>query len=328
MRNSFPYLLLVPAVFCTLSAYGDGTTAQAEDGLFSRVPIESVFAPAGAPTGAAGTSQAPAPPPASLSPAPQASGPKGSSALLEIVRRAGFEPSAISEDTVALKVKQDPSEFQLLITAQKDRSQLHLTMLLGVLNDATQASSARLLQLMDANREHAPAYFAYNAPQKRTELHRIVDIDGGSIDQLRDAINQLAATAKQTESLWNFAFASAPVAPPTKSGPSNSTTGTPPAPSATQTPSLVGKWSAARSQKEAFAMLLKTDGSFVLVHIKDGKQTRSKGTFTLQGQLLTLSASDGGKLVGTVSNTTDKEFHFQPQSAGKSSASLTFKRAS
>jgi hypothetical protein len=98
-----------------------------------------------------------------------------------------------------------------------------------------------------------------------------------------------------------------------------------PAPAAAAaTPSLIGKWSAARSDKEAFAMALNADSSFVLVHVKDGKQTRSTGKFTLSGSQLVLTITAGSKLTASISGATANSFDFTPASGIK----LSFKKAS
>ena len=73
-------------------------------------------------------------------------------------------------------------------------------------------------------------------------------------------------------------------------------------------------------------MQLNTDGSFVLVFVKDGKQSKSSGKFTLGGNQLVLTTSDGGKFTGQVGNQTAKSFEFTP--VGGKASKLTFQRAS
>jgi len=60
--------------------------------------------------------------------------------------------------------------------------------------------------------------------------------------------------------------------------------------------------------------------------VKDGKQSKSTGKFTLTGSQLTLTTSDGGKFGGTVSNLTVKSFDFTPPSGA--TGKLTFQKAS
>ena len=78
-----------------------------------------------------------------------------------------------------------------------------------------------------------------------------------------------------------------------------------------------------RPLAEAFAIQLNANSTFVLVYVKDGKQTRSTGQFTLAGSTLTLSGSDGVKFNGTIGGVTAKTFEFTPPSGIK----LTFQKA-
>ena len=87
---------------------------------------------------------------------------------------------------------------------------------------------------------------------------------------------------------------------------------------------LVGRWSAARSKQEAFALLLSRDGAFVLVYVRGGKQIRSTGKFTLSGQSLVLRTKSL-TLSGAFRRLSDKQFQFQPKN---SASPLTFNRAS
>jgi uncharacterized protein (TIGR03066 family) len=153
-------------------------------------------------------------------------------------------------------------------------------------------------------------------------------------ESLRDELSKMAAIAESTANLWEVNAAGAAPAPavtaPAISAPSNqpvvnNQTAPAQAPSAGAS-NFVGKWSAARSASEAFAMQLNNDGSFVLVFVKDGKQSKSSGKFTLGGNQLVLTTSDGGKFTGQVANLTAKSFEFTP--VGGKASKLTFQRAS
>jgi hypothetical protein len=91
--------------------------------------------------------------------------------------------------------------------------------------------------------------------------------------------------------------------------------------------SLQGRWSASRSATEAFAILLNTDSTFVLVSVSNGKQARSTGKFTLQNSQLTLEASEGGRLQGKVTLLTASEFRFEQQTNSASGTPLTFRKS-
>lgn len=301
-----------------------GGSVIAADGLFSDVPINSVFIKPG--TAAPTAPPAPSSPPQPGTPVPHpGAAPAGQgSALAAAVRAAGFEAKEINERTVQTKVQLDKWQFPILVTATADKEEVVLTLLLSVVKDEKQLPASKLLELLNASREHAPAYFAYSRERKRIELYRTLETSSPAAEQLKNEVNRLAQIAKTTESLWNLTVQEAPVAQARQ--PATPPATTPSAPVASGSASLVGKWSAARSDKQAFALLLSSEGRYTLVHVKQGKQTKSSGNFALSGEQLTLTGSDGVKLVGKVGIQSQQQFTFAPQ--GGNAAPLTFKRAS
>ena len=91
--------------------------------------------------------------------------------------------------------------------------------------------------------------------------------------------------------------------------------------------SLVGKWSAAPSEKDAFAIQLDAAGKFVLVHVNQGKQTKSSGKYTFTNQQLTLAGDDGTQISGTVTSSTAQDFTFKIQTKSEKPPVLAFRRA-
>ena len=344
MRNSFAaFIFGLVQIFPAL--------ALCEDSLFSQVPIESVFSPSdGSAEGRPGAARPPRP----LAPRPL----RGAAAISDALRQAGFEPKELSSEVVSINLTAGEWSFPVLVTASEDRGQLSLIALLSSVKDEKQVPPDKLLSLLSANRDYAPAYFSFSSKRKRTELHLGVDNQAMTGESLKREIDRLAAIAKETQSLWQLepAEAAAPAQPPAAQQPSTApqqpapqqpaqrqvATKTAPAqtaapaqgnanaatPAPAANPSLVGKWSAARSEKEAFAMQLNADGTFVLVHVADGKQNRSTGKFTFSGQQLTIVGSDGTRLSGTISQQSQQEFHFLPAGATSKTPSLVFKRAS
>ncbi len=304
MRRITTFCLTL-GLLCTLCGAG-----HAADGLFSDVSINSVFAkPGGA---------APAPGGQPIAPPPGQSAPDsaGLGALAATVKLAGFEPKQVSDQIVQTKVQLDKWSFPVLISSNQQKQEVVLVVLLSLVKDETQLSSAKLLELLDASREHSPAYFAYSSKRKRIELYRTVEGQAPSAQRLKTELNRLAEIAKSTETLWNLTAVQTnkPV-----------TTSPTALPKPAATPSLAGKWSAAKSAKEAFAVQLTADGKYTLVHVADGKQTKSSGTFTLAGQQLTLAGSDGTKIAGNITSQSQQQFVFAP--SGSKAAPLTFKRA-
>jgi len=324
MRKSFSLLALI----LILAAAG---LVRAEDSLFSAVPIDSVFSQSGA-----SSSQQP------QTPVEQPKRLFGAARLGEMLRDAGYEPAEFSPLIVSTKMQIDQVTIPVVLTLSADQSQLEVMLLLGSAKDEKQLPADKLLTLLAANRQHAPAYFSYSEKNKRTELHRELSNQGMSSEVLKAELTKLNTIAKETQAAWNIdvsisnAVAQAPAQQPAPSAQAQ------PAPAQSQAPApatapavtapavnsaLVGRWSAAKSDKEAFAMLLGTDGAFVLVHVNNGKQTRTTGKFTLSGQTLSLVSSDGTRSAGTVSIQSAKQFQFLPQGVTNNTAALTFKKA-
>ncbi len=315
MLKSTVFSLTLGAIATLASA------AFAADSLFSEVPINSVF-------GKPGTAP-PAPPAVSPgAPAEQrpSDGRGGAETIMAAVKEAGFEPKQLNAQVVSTKVQLDKWSFPVLVTTDEDKQEVMLVLLLSVVKDQKQLPSAKLLELLSASREHAPAYFAYSSKRQRIELYRTLENRTPSAELLKTEINRLASIAKATEGLWNLDNAAA--APPTTTSPAQTNPAVPasPAAPAAGATSLVGKWSASRSTKEAFALQLSANGKYVLVHVNQGKQTKSSGQFTFTGQALTLAGDDGTKLTGQIAGQTAKQFQFSP--AGGKSAALTFRKAS
>jgi hypothetical protein len=321
-------LLLVTLTLTAVSQATFIAPAGADD-LFSRVPIDSVFS-----TPSSSATQNPG---GGYQPADRGRKILNVEQLADMLRDSGLAPESDGEKLVTVKYQHARWTFSIILGTTEDRDELFFVMLLSEL-EAKQMSSEKLLALLAANREHQPAVFSFSDKRKRIELSRVIDNVEITPRVLREEMQKLAAIAENTASMWELgdldssAIAHAPAAaPPAAAQPQKGVAAAPnsPAPNATQTVAssgLAGKWSASRSAKEAFAMLLKGDGSFVLVYVKDGKQSRSTGKFTLQGSQLTLDSGNGTKIVGSVSNLSQKSFEFTPQSQGGSK--LTFQKAS
>jgi hypothetical protein len=322
----------LPAIFAlTLVTTGAVGFCQAEDPLFSRVPQGSVFntdAATVTPENRGGTPE-------------RAEKVLKISQLADLLRGAGLEPETSSDETTTtVKLQHSRWTFPVVMALSEDRNLVQMVLLLSELKEK-KLPPEKLLGIISANRDFQPVTFGFSEKSQRLELLVSLDNVRVSPSMLRAELRRLTTIAENTAALWEHdAAATAPAAAPPAAVPGN--VGTQPAQSApaqqqpaqqpaiaqqapAQTaPSLIGKWSAARSAKEAFAMALNTDNSFVLVHVKDGKQTRSTGKFTLSGSRLTLTITEGGKLTASISSITASSFDFVPASGTK----LTFKKAS
>jgi hypothetical protein len=320
---------LTHAILCLSALVWAGQAARpaAADDLFSSIPIDSVFTPPSPDTKTT--------PARSDEKAERIQRVLNITQLTDILRDAGLEPEA-EEAAVLVKLQQSRWTFPIVLGLDEQREQIVMLVRLADFTGKPALSSDRLLALLSASRELRPAFFSYSDKNKRIELMMSLNNDSISPRLMREELRRLAQMAENTATLWEVAaannVATAPAAPATGGKPAgqnitintNSTKQNAAAPAATSAASsLLGKWSAARTEKEAFAIQLNADNTFVLVYVKDGKQSRSSGQFTLAGGQLTLSGSDGTKFSGSVSGITAKTFEFTPPSSAK----LTFQKA-
>lgn len=273
---------------------------SAEKELFSDVRTGAVFAPS------AGSTPTPAVQPGDGKVA-------DTEQLARILGEAGFSAEKGDNGTVSTQAPAAGRSLPVEITISADKGRLTIALLLSVVESESTLTTDKLLALLEANRKHAPASFAYNSELKRFELDRILANEEVTANLLRNAIDGLALVASETESLWQT------------DAPSKTPPLSPTAELDATTPSLVGQWSATRSKTEAFAIRFKVDNTFDLVYVNSGKQTQSSGKYTVDGVKLTLEGNADFRLAGTLKFSNDQEFQFLLENSAL--APLAFKRA-
>ncbi len=290
--------LFAAATVCLLA------TETRADELFSRVSINSVFG---------STSQsAPAGNPQAMERGQRIG---TTSQLSDMLRDAGLEPESDNERIVSVKLQHAKWTFPVSLGINEAGDQIRLAMTLSQFEAGKQPTANQLLALLGANREHQPAFFSFSEKRRQIELFLSIDNDQITPRRMREELRRAAGIAESTASLWDI------------SGGAQVTTTAPAVAqnSAVNTNNLVGKWSAARSNTQAFAMQFKADGTFILVSVINGKQSKATGKFALTASQLTLT-TDNGTSTASLSNVSGKSFDFTPP--GKTAAKLTFKRAS
>jgi len=281
-----PFALLT----CFAMALGSWSQIQAQD-LFSDVEVGTVFSSL-----SSGTTSKPSTPTSRITRVEQ---------LRDLLKEGGFAPSIVNRRTISMKKELDPWSFPVLIEISEDETQLTLVLGLSTIQDISKDLTAEnLLKLMSASQHNAPALFTYTPDRKRTELLMNIPNAGLTPQSLRDQINRLAVLAKGTEAIWYRAELE------TESN--------------TVDNSLLGKWSASRSESEAVAIEFKSDRAFNMVFVTSGSPSKSSGTFSLENGTLTLSGSDGTQLAGKITLISAVEFRLELL-PGKQ---LTFKKAS
>ena len=237
--------------------------------------------------------------------------------IRDLLNESGFDAKVVDSRNVVLQKKLEPWTFPVVVTITDDEQNVLIRLTLKTVSDKSELTRDLLLGLMSASEKQTPAVFGYSSERSAIEVYttmRNADISG---DRLRDSINQMAIAAKQNADVWS---ASSETGPQEQTSPGETVSGqTVPVESAT---ALIGRWSAVKSKTEAFAVEFKTDGSFNLVYVSNGTQTKSSGTFTQSTDSLTLNGA-GLKLSGQLSITSATQFEFTPNG----SAALVFRKA-
>lgn len=240
-----------------------------------------------------------------------------SKALQKLMQDAELQATVDGVRDVVTEKQLDQLSFPVRVSISEDEVQVQIVLgLQDVQNPVQQLPVETLLAFMAASQKHAPALFSWHGDRKKTELSIVMENKGLTGQALRDQINRLAVIARDNAKLWTLPASS-----------SNDESSAAPAPESakaeTSASQLTGKWSAARSNTEAFAVEFTKPAKFQLVYIKDGQQTRSAGSFTIADNTLTLTGTDGLKLQGNLKIVTPDEFRFQPTGASE----LVFSKA-
>ncbi|MEM9588594.1 MAG: hypothetical protein AAGA03_15035 [Planctomycetota bacterium] len=91
---------------------------------------------------------------------------------------------------------------------------------------------------------------------------------------------------------------------------------------------LSGRWSTSLKDGSAFAIQIRKDQTFQLVHLRGGKSSVSSGKTELLGAKLTLAGRDGTRLFGSIDQLSTNQFRFSVQKkSGEVAARMVFKKA-
>ena len=129
-----------------------------------------------------------------------------SSSLVEKVSQtlvsAGYDPKHVNDDVLSFTMSVNEMSVPVL-AAKTENGDLLVKMLLTSVAKGQPVSPAKLLKLLDSNRNHQPATFNYNEELRHIELHVTVKAKHARGIQLRDELDLLAEIATDTEKLWN-----------------------------------------------------------------------------------------------------------------------------
>jgi hypothetical protein len=115
---------------------------------------------------------------------------------------AGYEPKHVNDDVLSFTM--NVNELSIPVLASKtENGDLLVKMLLTSVAQGQEVAPAKLLKLLDSNRNHQPATFTYNEELRHIELHVTVKAKNARGIQLRDELDLLAEIAGNTQKLWN-----------------------------------------------------------------------------------------------------------------------------
>jgi hypothetical protein len=235
--------------------------------------------------------------------------------LRDLLKVVGFEAKVGNGRSVTTTKELSPWTFPVLLVISDDETSINVMLGLKSIDDvAKELPATLLLKMMTTSQQNSPSLLSYSASRKRTEFSLMLKNRNLSGQMLRDEINRLAVMANKSKDVWSAKKAADQNVNRTEKQPQS------PVASVTM---LAGKWSASRSDKEAFAVEMTTTGTFNLVYIKNGAQTKTSGSFAVSAGKLTLTGTKGLKLEGKITMTSKTEFTFTPQN----STPLIFKKS-
>jgi len=306
MRYLFAFAILA-------TSFGETSSLHAEDSLFSEVAMESVFeknATLSADVAAIGDGQT-------------LDRVTGLSSLVLALKAAGF---SAKQDNNRATIQVDHAGWKLPVTleVQVEQDRIVCEMALVEIKDVTTVTTDALLGLLASGDVNSGAFFAYDSETKLVQVRTSIQNRAITARQLKADLLHLASLAEKHADVWSKLNAK-PVTKATSTG--TSTASSVPATSAT-TFSTVGRWVAALSSGESFAIEFGADSTFKLVTIKSGKSSVSKGKTTRVGNQLTLVGDDKVTLNCTVAQSAADKFQLSINDAkGIAKVKLNFTKA-
>ncbi len=310
MRYLFAFAILA-------ASFGETSCLRAEDSLFSEVAMESVFeknATLSADVASIGDGQT-------------LDRVTGVSSLILALKAAGFTAKQ-DNDRAIIQVDHAGWKLPVTLEVQVEQDRIVCEMALVEIKDVTSVTTDALLGLLSSGDVTSGAFFAYDSKTKLVQVRTSIQNRAITARQLKADLLHLASLAEKHAGVWSKLNAkpATKTAGATATG-SNATAANVPATNATNL-SIVGRWAAALSSGESFAMEFGADSTFKLVTIKSGKSSVSKGKTTRVGNQLTLAGDDKTTLNCSLVQTTNDKFQLSINDAkGVTKVKLNFSKA-
>ncbi|MCC9657349.1 hypothetical protein [Rhodopirellula halodulae] len=294
--------------FCASFLIGGTLVSSADDELFSKVDIESVFTTASS-THASVKSQE-----SNLSlGSGQQPNVRDLDDLFDLVRQ--FDPQATRElGTVRRQQMIGDMKKTVRLTVQGDAGRVLIELELVVLSAKPVANERDLwIGLMQAANTDDSTFFAVRNDDENSRRRLVLRSSESSVgmtrDSLRDRLKAFGQFAVEHSGFWQplSAAAKQPKKPAEE-------VSQPEQPKENEF-SLIGNWVATPIKGEAYAIQFQ-DGDagerpFQLVHVKDGKSTVSSGKYGFQSGSLSLKSGEGAPLTSPLSWKDANQFELQ-----------------
>jgi hypothetical protein len=280
------------SVIFLLTAFLNCLSAGAADELFSDVKARSVFAADKSTEAAEDAAPVPS----------QGRWVLSATSLAELLKGEGYTTRLVDDNSVATEVRLDAQQYPVIISIFAKEDRLRLSLQLRELADAGTLSSDYWLTVMSRNSTAMNGQFAFNKSTECLELVHFLNNQRVTGASLVTKLQTLAQTANESVSDWN------PRSPRSAVGgkPSlaeSDKSGVPAVDPAVRTPlNLVGQWTAVGANQAQFAIQFGSDKKFVLAVVSGKQSSKSTGNFTLKDTQITLQATDGTTLTGTITD--------------------------
>ena len=307
MRYLFAFAILA-------ASFSETSCLQAEDSLFSEVAMESVFEKNA-------TLSADV---ASIGDGETLDRVTGVSSLMLALKAAGF---TAKQDNNRATIQVDHAGWKLPVTleVQVEQDRIVCEMALVEIKDVTTVTTDALLGLLSSGDVTSGAFFAYDSKTKLVQVRTSIQNRAITARQLKADLLRLASLAEKHADVWSKLNAK-PAAKTASAG--SGTAGSSVPATSTTTFSIVGRWAAALSSGESFAIEFGSDSTFKLVTIKSGKSSVSKGKTTRVGNQLTLVGDDKVTLNCSVSQSAADKFQLAiNDTKGVAKVKLNFTKA-
>jgi len=256
---------------------------RADDELFSKVAIDSVFTTASSKQ----TSESSSPSLSIEAGSPKVEPIDDLDELFPLAKE--IDDDAVREfGAIRLVSRSDKWSFSTRMTIQGDSPKVVFEMALVTLDEAPiENERAIWLSLMEAGQASRATFFGINRETaEELVLRSTMSAVGLTTESLRSKLQSLSQFAVENSSAWSQ-FRAKPTENTAKA--------------AVKEFSLVGQWLATPVSGEAYAIDLKAvsngSGAFQLVHVKDSKSTVSSGKYSLKDGQFSLAAESGDPLV-------------------------------